>query len=54
MMRAISSAGRAFRLHRRGRRFDPVIAHQSYAFLNLLESYLAQFYLQNYRSEWYN
>jgi hypothetical protein len=25
---AVSSAGRALRLHRRGRRFEPVTAHQ--------------------------
>lgn len=33
--RAISSVGRASRLHREGRQFEPVIAHHSLNFMNL-------------------
>ena len=37
---AVSSAGRASRLHREGRRFDPVTAHHSLDMLSASSAYL--------------
>ncbi len=38
-MGAISSVGRALRLHRRCRQFEPVIAHHIFAFENVLKTF---------------